>query len=80
MSKDRLSASEALYGFMGWLSGREEQVVISSKDDCSPMVRLINEFCEVNDLEAPRHKWDQNLIHPSGRCSQVFDEEENPSE
>lgn len=52
-----LSASEALYGFMGWLTGRDERVCFSGKDDASPAAELVDQFCKHNNLPEPREGW-----------------------
>lgn len=52
-----LSASEALYAFMGWLTSREEQVCFSGKDNATPAVELIGQFCKHNNLPEPREGW-----------------------
>ena len=66
---DKLIASEALYGFCGWLSTRKEITVVSSHHDAAPIAELVRIFCEENKLTEPREGWDKNLIHPSGECS-----------
>ncbi len=67
--KDELTASEALYGFVGWLTTRKEKTIMSSSHDCSVLVELITQFCDENSLSEPRERWEKNLIHPSGACS-----------
>ncbi len=59
-----LSASEALYGFAGWLTSRPERTVMSSKDDAAIIADLVHEFCKVNDLSELRSGWEKVLIHP----------------
>lgn len=48
---DELTASEALYGFCGWLISRQEKTVMSSTDDASPIPPLIERFCNGNALD-----------------------------
>lgn len=60
-----LSASEALFGFCGWLTSRDEKTVMSASDDAGQAVNLIVEFCERNNLEDPVMGWEKNLTHPS---------------
>jgi len=67
--EDKLTASEALYGFCGWLAMRKEKTVMSSSDDAAPIAELIDQFCKENGLAEPRKGWEYNLIHPSGECS-----------
>lgn len=60
-----LSASEALFGFAGWLTSRSKRTVMSGKDDAAVIADLVGEFCNVNKLPEPRQGWDKLLIHPS---------------
>ena len=71
MSKDKLKASEAIYGFVGWLTTRKEKTVMGSDSDCAVVADLVKQFCEVNKLSEPSEKWSDNLIHPDGQCSQT---------
>ena len=59
-----LSASEAVYGFAGWLTTRPERVVISSRDDAAIVADLVAEFCRVNQFANPREGWADSLVHP----------------
>lgn len=64
-----MTASEAVYGFAGWLTCRAEKTVMSSSDDAAPIADLVAKFCKENKLDDPRNGWENNLIHPSGECS-----------
>jgi len=66
---DKLIASEALFGFAAWLTTREETTKMGASEDCAPIVGLISQFCEENNLPDPRDGWENNLVHPSGECS-----------
>ena len=66
---NKLSASEAVYGFCGWLTTREKETKMGSKNNCAVVADLANEFCKENKLEEPREHWANILIHPSGRIS-----------
>ena len=68
---DKLIASEALFGFCGWLTGRREKTIMSSSDDAGNIASLIDDFCKENKLDDPRDGWENNLIHPSGECSGI---------
>lgn len=59
-----MNASEALYGFCGWLTSRKEKTIMSSSDDAAIIADLVNKFCEENNLSPPREDWEKNLIHP----------------
>jgi len=70
----KLSASEAVYGFVGWLTTRDTPVTMSRSDDCAGMATLIAEFCEANSLEDPCGDWHLALIHPSGEVGKVLED------
>ena len=59
-----MSASEALYGFCGWLTCRDEQTIMSSKDDAAVIAELVDKFCKTNNLSEPKDGWEKELIHP----------------
>lgn len=61
-----LSASEALYGFCGWLTTRKEVVQMGSSSDCAHICELIERFIDRNNLECPREGW-QHLIVSAGK-------------
>ncbi len=61
---DQLSASEAIYGFCGWLTTRPEKTTMSAFDDAAATADLINSFCDKNNLIDPREDWAKNLIYP----------------
>ena len=61
---EELSASEALFGFCGWLTSRKPRTIMSSTDDVAPIARLVQEFCNINGLAEPRDGWEERLIHP----------------
>jgi len=61
---DKLTASEAVFGFCAWLTTRDEKTVMSAMDDAAPIVELIKKFCDTNGLEGPRGDWHKELIHP----------------
>jgi len=59
-----LSSSEAVYGFVAWLTTRSENVSMGAGNDCAPIADLVKEFCEVNDLPEVREKYYEALVHP----------------
>lgn len=65
--RETLSPSEALYGFVGWLTSRKEKTVMSSSTDCAGILPLVEEFCKHNRLPEPREGWHDSLIHPDGK-------------
>ena len=66
---DKLTASEAVFGFAGWLTCRKEKTVMSASDNAAPIADLVQQFIDENKLDEPRNGWENNLIHPSGECS-----------
>ena len=68
---DKLTASEAVYGFAAWLTCRKEKTIMSSSDNAAPIAELVAIFCKENNLQEPRNGWQNNLIHPSGKCSGI---------
>ena len=61
---DKLTASEALFGFVGWLTMRAEETVMSGHHDAGVIADLVGEFCKVNSLVEPGKNWFDNLTHP----------------
>jgi len=58
---NEMNASEALYGFMGWLTSRDE---ITPEFSASRDASEVGQFCKENKLTDPRDGWETNLIHP----------------
>lgn len=67
---DKLTASEALFGFCGWLTTRKTETVMSSTSDASAISDLIKRFCETNKLDEPREFWADHLTHPTDEGSE----------
>jgi len=63
IENDKLTASEALYGFCGWLTSRDEKTIMSANDDAAPIAELVNKFSKVHNLEEPRDNFYKNLIN-----------------
>ncbi len=63
-NKAILSGSEALYGFIAWLTTRKEEVTFSGHHEASIAADLIDRFCKTNHLTEPRDNWSDNLTHP----------------
>ena len=60
----KLSGSEAVVGFVAWLTTRPEITKMGASENCSPLVDLISQFCEANNLDHPRPDYHHNLVHP----------------
>lgn len=61
----RLSASEAVFGVLAWLTTRYQSITLGRSHDASPAAVAAGEFCDVNGLEPPRDRWNANLTHPT---------------
>lgn len=61
---ERLSASEAVYGFCGWLTAQDVPIVMSARHECGRIVDLVSKFCKTNNLSEPRDRWADQLTHP----------------
>jgi len=64
VKEPKLSPSEAVYGFAGWLTSGPKKVVMSKFDDAGIVADLVKQFCEQNNLGEPRESWEKNLHHP----------------
>ena len=64
MEESKMNASEALYGFMGWLTSRDEAVTFSGTHDAGIAADLVDRFVKANNLTEPRDGWQENLTHP----------------
>jgi len=60
-----LSASEALYGFAGWLTSQETPITAGATYDCSVWAEKVDQFCKANELLEPREGWHKKLKHPA---------------
>jgi hypothetical protein len=75
---EKLSPSEAVFGFAAWLSTSQDSITIGCGHVCDSLAEKVKVFCDENNLEFPRDGWENNLIHPSGECSFQKVEEEVP--
>jgi len=60
-----LKGSEAIYGFVGWLTSRDEEVTFSARHNASKAAELAAEFIKTNKLGDLRQDWVDHLKHPS---------------
>lgn len=64
---DKLNASEALFGFMGWLTCLEESVTFGAVHDASKAAELVDQYCKAHDLEPPRKDFQNRLVSMPGQ-------------
>lgn len=62
-----MNASEALYGFAGWLTTRKQSVVAGAEHNAACWAELVDEFIKNNDLSPVRDDiWPDNMnTHPN---------------
>lgn len=58
----QLSGSEAVMGFLAWLTTRDETTVFGPSEVVD--IDLYARFVETNNLTEPRESWHELLIHP----------------
>lgn len=58
--KESLSPSEAVYGFAGWLTTRDDPVTMSGKHNAAIVAELVDEYVKKQNFEEPRHEEDWN--------------------
>lgn len=65
-SMGALNATEALYGFGGWLTSRPDRVVFSSNNDAALMAELIAAYADMQSLPKVRESWNELLVSMRG--------------
>jgi hypothetical protein len=73
----RITPSEALYGFMGWLTALEEPVTLSAYHDASVAADLVSEWLSANGFtnDDVRPVYPSNLKKPDTRKFTEIDAE-----
>lgn len=61
---DRLTASEAVYGLLAWLTCRERALTVSAKHEAGQVVKLAEAFIAANNLGSVRPDYAKHLTHP----------------
>lgn len=62
--KNKLSPSEAVMGFIAWLTTRPEVTTMSSSHECGGLVELYKKFVEANNLGECRSGYENCLKFP----------------
>ncbi len=63
-NKNKLSPSEAVFGFACWITTRIEPVTASAAHDSGVWANLVEKFCKTNELDETRVGWEENLKFP----------------
>lgn len=65
LMEHKLTATEALYGFVGWLTSRDEPVTFSAVHGATEAADLVAKFiCENELADVSREDWYKFLNHP----------------
>ena len=64
MAYDKLSASEALIGFIAWITSLEKPMTGSAHHGAGVWTDLVDEFCKAHGLNDLRDGWEDELIYP----------------
>jgi hypothetical protein len=60
-----ITATEALYGFMSWLTCRDATLVIGASHGAAEPAELVRAFLEANGIkEAIPEDWPKHLVYP----------------
>lgn len=54
MNDEKMTASEAVFGFAAWLSGLPESATFGAKEESSTIAELAGKWCSANNLPKPR--------------------------
>lgn len=63
--KPEMTGSEAVYGFVAWLTTRDAPITFGAAFDATLASELVDKFCKTNNLTDPREDWTDRLIHPT---------------
>ena len=58
------NSTEALFGFLAWLTSRTEKVGLGAGLDAAPIADLLNEYIRVNRLPDARPGWETKIRTP----------------
>lgn len=63
---EKITASEALFGFGAWITTRPGALVLGATHDASPIAKLLDEWLSVNHLPRPREDvYPGNITQPT---------------
>jgi len=66
-----ITASEAIFGFVSWLTTRRKAVTIGAEHECGTVAELAGLWCKVNGLPEPRSGfYPANIQHPVEESSE----------
>lgn len=65
-----ITAADAVYGLLAWLSGRDEVVTLSARHGAAIAADLAKAFCEENGLQQFSQDYPDNLKYPKSALEQ----------
>lgn len=60
-----MSPTDALCGFVAWITTRDEIVPAGASQDSAPWADLVNKFIQENGLGDPSKEFPHNIIRPN---------------
>jgi len=62
-----MNPTEALFGFMSWLTTREDPVTLSSHNEPTDILSLLEEWIDEHDLPECRLGWEESIHNMNNR-------------
>lgn len=63
--ESELNGAEAIYGFCGWLTTRENPITMSRLHEANEVIELVDLYVKANNLTEPRDGWENKLEIPN---------------
>lgn len=64
--EEKVTASEAVYGFAAWLTCRRQAITIGTTHDAASVANLVKQWCDTNNLPPPRDGvYPDNITQPN---------------
>jgi hypothetical protein len=54
MMNEKMTATEAVYGFAAWLTCRQEAITLGATHDAAPAADMVKRWCDTNNLPPVR--------------------------
>lgn len=66
LKRSPINTSEALFGFLSWLTTRKNKITLSSNNTPNPALTLLKSFIDANGLPAVRNNYTSHYMIPQG--------------
>jgi hypothetical protein len=57
----KFNASDAIFSLIGFLTTREQPLILSKKHDPAPVAAIVQMFCDANKLPKTRENWPKRI-------------------